>query len=25
MIGRYAELGYKFDRWLDIVHMQRAV
>ncbi len=25
MIGRYPELGYKFDRWIDIVHMQRAV
>ncbi|MEO8756333.1 MAG: N-acetyltransferase family protein [Devosia sp.] len=25
MIGHYPELGYKFDRWLDIVHMQRAV
>ena len=24
-IGRYEALGYKFDRWLDIVHMQRAV
>jgi len=21
-IGRYEALGYKFDRWLDIVHMQ---
>ena len=21
-IGRYDALGYKFDRWLDIVHMQ---
>lgn len=20
--GRYPELGYKFDRWLDILHMQ---
>jgi L-amino acid N-acyltransferase YncA len=25
MIGRYDALGYKFDRWLDIVHMQRAL
>ena len=25
MIGRYEALGYKFDRWLDIVHLQRAV
>jgi len=25
MIGRYAALGYKFDRWLDIVHMQKAL
>jgi L-amino acid N-acyltransferase YncA len=25
MIGRYQALGYKFDRWLDIVHMQRAL
>ena len=25
LIGRYEALGYKFDRWLDIVHMQRAV
>ncbi len=25
MIGRYEALGYKFDRWLDIVHMQRAL
>ncbi|HEX4298666.1 MAG TPA: GNAT family N-acetyltransferase [Devosia sp.] len=24
-IGRYEALGYKFDRWLDIVHLQRAV
>jgi L-amino acid N-acyltransferase YncA len=24
-IGKYEALGYKFDRWLDIVHMQRAV
>ncbi len=25
LVGRYAALGYKFDRWLDIVHMQRAL
>ena len=25
MIGKYEALGYKFDRWLDIVHMQRAL
>ena len=25
LIGRYEALGYKFDRWLDIVHLQRAV
>ncbi len=25
VIGRYEALGYKFDRWLDIVHMQRAL
>lgn len=25
LIGRYAALGYKFDRWLDIIHMQRAL
>ena len=25
MIGRYEALGYKFDRWLDIVHMQKAL
>ena len=23
--GRYPELGFKFDCWLDIVHMQRAL
>jgi L-amino acid N-acyltransferase YncA len=23
MIGTYEALGFKFDRWLDIVHMQR--
>jgi len=25
MIGRHDSIGYKFDRWLDIVHMQRAL
>jgi L-amino acid N-acyltransferase YncA len=25
MVGRYEALGYKFDRWLDIVHMQKAL
>jgi phosphinothricin acetyltransferase len=25
LVGRYEALGYKFDRWLDIVHMQRAL
>ena len=25
MIGRHPALGFKFDRWLDIVHMQRAL
>jgi L-amino acid N-acyltransferase YncA len=25
LLGTYPELGYKFDRWLDIVHMQRAL
>jgi L-amino acid N-acyltransferase YncA len=25
MVGRYEAVGYKFDRWLDIVHMQRAL
>jgi L-amino acid N-acyltransferase YncA len=24
-LGTYPQLGYKFDRWLDIVHMQRAL
>jgi phosphinothricin acetyltransferase len=24
-VGRYESVGYKFDRWLDIVHMQRAL
>jgi len=24
-LGTYPELGFKFDRWLDIVHMQRAL
>ena len=25
MIGRYESVGYKFDRWLDVVMMQRAL
>ena len=25
MVGRYESVGFKFDRWLDIVHMQRAL
>jgi L-amino acid N-acyltransferase YncA len=25
VVGNYEAVGYKFDRWLDIVHMQRAV
>lgn len=25
MIGKYEALGYKFERWLDIVHMQKAL
>lgn len=25
LLGTYPQLGYKFDRWLDIVHMQRAL
>ena len=24
-VGRYKAVGYKFDRWLDIVHMQKAL
>ena len=24
-VGRYEAVGYKFDRWLDIVHLQRAL
>lgn len=24
-VGRYDAVGYKFDRWLDIVHMQKAL
>lgn len=24
-VGYYESVGYKFDRWLDIVHMQRAI
>lgn len=23
--GRYPQIGHKFDRWVDIVHMQRAL
>ncbi|MDB5562008.1 MAG: hypothetical protein JWN11_1426 [Hyphomicrobiales bacterium] len=25
VLGTYPELGFKFDRWLDIVHMQRTL
>lgn len=25
VVGRYDAVGYKFDRWLDIVHMQLAL
>lgn len=25
ILGEFPQLGYKFDRWLDIVHMQRAI
>lgn len=25
IVGRHEALGYKFDRWLDIVHMQRTL
>jgi phosphinothricin acetyltransferase len=25
MVGTYDKVGYKFDRWLDIVHMQKAL
>lgn len=25
LIGRHPRLGFKFDRWLDIVHMQKAL
>jgi phosphinothricin acetyltransferase len=25
VVGRHAEVGFKFDRWLDIVHMQKAL
>jgi phosphinothricin acetyltransferase len=24
-VGQYEAVGYKFDRWLDIVHLQRAI
>lgn len=24
-LGIFPELGYKFDRWIDVVHMQRAL
>ena len=24
-VGKYEAVGFKFDRWLDIVHLQRAV
>ncbi len=24
-VGTYERIGYKFDRWLDIVHMQKAL
>jgi phosphinothricin acetyltransferase len=24
-VGRYEKVGFKFDRWLDIVHMQKAL
>jgi L-amino acid N-acyltransferase YncA len=24
-VGRYEAVGFKFDRWLDIVHMQKAL
>ncbi len=24
-VGRYEAVGYKFDRWLDIVHMQKGL
>ena len=25
VVGNYESVGYKFDRWLDIVHMQKAL
>lgn len=25
LLGTYPQLGFKFDRWLDIVHMQRSL
>ncbi len=24
-VGRYEAVGYKFDRWLDIIHLQKAL
>ena len=24
-VGHYDQVGYKFDRWLDIVHLQKAL
>ena len=24
-VGRYEAVGYKFERWLDIVHLQKAL
>jgi phosphinothricin acetyltransferase len=24
-VGRHAAIGYKFERWLDVIHMQRAL
>ena len=25
VLGRFPALGYKFDRWIGIVHVQRAL
>jgi phosphinothricin acetyltransferase len=25
LVGRYERVGFKFDRWLDVVHLQREV